>query len=321
MEQTKVKLKWFTIPQYRQEEEFLSSMHKNGWRLTKVTFPGFYHFTKCEPENVTYRLDYNQEGIANKAEYVQMFADCGWEYLFDFVGYSYFRKASDDVDDKEEIFCDDHSRLDMMRRVFRGRVVPLIIIFFGIILPQLFSVNHNGFGGGSIVRDVLSYLFLGLGLLYILLFSVFAIQFYQYEKSISSNRNLKIKYGCIFAGLIAAVIAMVVIMIGSHWSYYEVSETECGFVIEAALLNGTIEKEYDLNPGDTIHVTHEGTGGELYISIGQEGTHPSFYGNTYDEFETFSVEIEQGGVYRIKCSGKRARGTIEVELIRRKEYP
>ena len=90
MEDKKTAFKFFTIFQYQQEEEFLSSMHAKGWKLTKITFPGFYHFDSCEPQNVTYRLDYNQEGINNKTDYVQMFSDCGWNYLFDFVGYSYF---------------------------------------------------------------------------------------------------------------------------------------------------------------------------------------------------------------------------------------
>ena len=39
-----------------------------------------------------YQLDYNQEGMKNQMEYVKMFEDCGWEYLLEFAGYSYFRK-------------------------------------------------------------------------------------------------------------------------------------------------------------------------------------------------------------------------------------
>lgn len=55
-----------------------------------------------------------------------MFRDCGWEYLQNFVGYSYFRKAASDMDGtEEEIFCDDASRLDMIKRVFSQRMVPL----------------------------------------------------------------------------------------------------------------------------------------------------------------------------------------------------
>ena len=47
-----------------------------------------------------------------------MFADCGWEYLQDFAGYSYFRKPVAEMKGEEAIFCDDASRLEMMRRVF-----------------------------------------------------------------------------------------------------------------------------------------------------------------------------------------------------------
>ena len=125
MGNSKTVFKYFTIPQYRQEEDYLSAMNEKGWCFTHVTFPGFYHFEKSEPEQVTYRLDYNQEGIRNKAEYVQMFSDCGWEYICDFVGYSYFRKEGEVGEEREEIFCDDASRLDMMRRVFRGRIILL----------------------------------------------------------------------------------------------------------------------------------------------------------------------------------------------------
>ncbi|MDD6826093.1 MAG: DUF2812 domain-containing protein [Oscillospiraceae bacterium] len=60
---------------------------------------------------------------------IGIFADCGWEYMFDFVGYSYFCKAADQSDGNDEIFCDDESRLDMMKRVLKGRVAPLIVFF------------------------------------------------------------------------------------------------------------------------------------------------------------------------------------------------
>ena len=59
-------------------------------------------------------------------EYVRMFEDCGWEYLTEFDGYNYFRKPADKMQQKEEIFCDDISRLDMMNRIFIGRVIPLV---------------------------------------------------------------------------------------------------------------------------------------------------------------------------------------------------
>lgn len=105
----------------------------------KVNLPGFYHFVKCKPEDVVYQLDYNQEGLEHKDEYVQMFKDCGWEYIQDFGGYSYFRKPVSQMQGEEGIFCDDESRLDMMRRMFAGRYLPILVILALLILPNLFA--------------------------------------------------------------------------------------------------------------------------------------------------------------------------------------
>ena len=85
-----------------------------------------------------YQLDYNPEGLANKEEYVQLFADCGWEYLQDYAGYSYFRKAVVQMGGRdEEIFCDDQSRLALVRRVFWGRMVPALVILLLLVCPYV----------------------------------------------------------------------------------------------------------------------------------------------------------------------------------------
>lgn len=183
MSETKTTFKWFTIFQYEEEQEYLRQMHKAGWKLNKVSFPGFYHFTECTPEDVVYQLDYNQEGVANKTEYVQMFSDCGWEYILDFAGYSYFRKPVSKMQGQEEIFCDDESRLDMMKRVYRGRLLPLVVVFLGIIIPQ-FVCNTLGYGGGSSLQECLSVLFGILFVFYFWMFLSFGIQFYRYKNKL-----------------------------------------------------------------------------------------------------------------------------------------
>ena len=136
---TKKVFKFFSITQHVKEQEYLRSMHQLGWKLVKTTGIGMYHFEACEPEDVIYQLDYNAEGLANKDEYVRMFEDCGWEYIQEFVGYSYFRKpAAKGTAKDEEIFCDDESRAQMMERVFKGRLIPLLVIFFVVFIPQFF---------------------------------------------------------------------------------------------------------------------------------------------------------------------------------------
>lgn len=186
MQQSKTVFRWFSIPQYEQEQDFLREMHNAGWKLTGISFPGFYHFAACTPEDVVYQLDYNQEGVANKAEYVQMFSDCGWEYLFDFAGYSYFRKPVSQMQGEEEIFCDDESRLDMMKRVYKGRIIPLIIIFFGAILPQLTNSIFRVTVGG-LLQLCIGIVFGVFFVLYLWIFIAFGLQFYKYKKKVEER--------------------------------------------------------------------------------------------------------------------------------------
>lgn len=140
----KTVFKWFTIFQYEKEQEYLGKMHAKGWKLKSASGLGFYHFVKCEPEEMVYQLDYYQGGNDNKGEYLQMFKDCGWEYLFDHAGYSYFRKSVSNMQGHEEIFCDDESRLDMMKRVIQGRVITLIPLFCCIVLPNFARTFNDG---------------------------------------------------------------------------------------------------------------------------------------------------------------------------------
>ncbi len=144
--ETKKQFRWFTIFEYEKEQDYLREMHKSGWKFVKVRGLGLYHFEKCVPEDVVYQLDYNKEGLDHKDEYLKMFEDCGWEYIQDYAGYSYFRKAVSEEGVAEEIFCDDESRMQMMQRVIKGRMLPLLIIFFACLLPQ-FLINllstHN----------------------------------------------------------------------------------------------------------------------------------------------------------------------------------
>lgn len=181
MSKMKTEFKWFTITEHEEEQEYLRKMNQKGWKLSAVSLPGIYRFEKCEPEDVVYQLDYNQEGIAHKAEYTQMFADCGWEHLLDYAGYSYFRKPASELKEDEGIFCDDNSRLEMIQRVFRGRMIPLLIIFFLILIPNLFlQYSNDGIG-------IMFWLFTVLFVMYLIIFVQFGIQYYHYRKKISSK--------------------------------------------------------------------------------------------------------------------------------------
>ena len=177
MSETKKELRWFSIMDYEKEARYLSRMHQKGWKFKRVTMPGIYTFEKCEPEKVIYQLDYNQEGMKNQMEYVKMFEDCGWEYLLEFAGYSYFRKPEAQMSREEEIFCDDESRLDMMNRIFRGRVIPLIVIFCCLILDGYHSMSEYWGYGGTIV-------FGALVVFYVVTFLQFTVKYISFRRKI-----------------------------------------------------------------------------------------------------------------------------------------
>ena len=180
MKNTKTEMRFFTVVDWEQEQEYLSRKHRDGWKFVKVNGLCFYHFEKCEPEDVVYQLDYNPEGMENKGEYVQMFADCGWEYLQDYLGYSYFRKPQAQMQTNESIFCDDESRLDMLMRVLKGRMLPLLGLFFALLISGIVLQASMG-------NTVLVCIYAALIALYGCVFVRFARKLLQYRKSIEEK--------------------------------------------------------------------------------------------------------------------------------------
>lgn len=175
--ETKKQFKWFTIFEYEKEQDYLREMHKSGWKFVKVKGLGMYYFEKCVPEDVVYQLDYNKDGLSHKEEYLKMFDDCGWEYIQDYAGYSYFRKSVAEDGVAEGIFCDEESRFQMMQRVIKGRMLPLLLLFFTVLLPQfmisLFS-THN-YLGAAFIGGVLA--------MYIVIFGMYIVKYNQYKNN------------------------------------------------------------------------------------------------------------------------------------------
>lgn len=179
--ETKKQFKWFTIFDYEKEQDYLREMHKSGWKFVKVRGLGMYYFEKCAPEDVIYQLDYNEDGLAHKEEYLKMFDDCGWQYIQDYMGYSYFRKAVADDGKADEIFCDEESRFQMMQRVMKGRLLPLLIIFLAVLLPQFFI---NLFSS----RNYFIAIFVGAVLgVYLVIFAKCLVKYIRYKADFGRN--------------------------------------------------------------------------------------------------------------------------------------
>ena len=140
----------FTIADYDKEEEFLREQHKAGYKFVRFQFPGFYYFEACEPEDVVYQLDFNDNiRKQDKADYLQLYKDTGWEYMFDVFEWSYFRKSASLEEEEPTIFTDKESKIELINRVFKRRMLPIIIVFFCCIIPEIIYMSHQWTKDGS----------------------------------------------------------------------------------------------------------------------------------------------------------------------------
>ena len=131
----------FTIADYDREALYLGEMHAQGWKLKEVTYSNLvvavkYTFEECQPEQVSYQLDFYPMKKSERASYLQLFKDCGWEHITDFNGFSYFRKAHSEIesDAEFEIYNDATGKLDMVHRILRLRLLP-VLFFLSMLIP------------------------------------------------------------------------------------------------------------------------------------------------------------------------------------------
>lgn len=144
----KIVYRIFTIAVYDREALYFREMHAKGWKLKKVSysillFAVKYTFEKCQPEQVSYQLDFYPMKTSDRTSYLQLFKDCGWEHITDFNGFSYFRKAHSEIesDAEFEIYNDATGKLDIVHRILRLRLLP-VLFFLSMLIPlflKLFS--------------------------------------------------------------------------------------------------------------------------------------------------------------------------------------
>jgi len=191
MADTRREFHYFLLPDYEKEEEYLREMHNDGWKFTHVTLPGIYHFEKCEPEDVIYRIDFNPQTADKKRDYIRMFEDYGWDYLQDLNEFSYFRKAAADAETEAdtEIFSDNASKIDMMQRIFAKRMIPLLVIFLCCVLPNTVNIFRLGITHFSPFEGILIGLIYALFGLYIGIITHCFVGFRRLSKKYSQSEE------------------------------------------------------------------------------------------------------------------------------------
>lgn len=163
-----------TIADYDREALYLRKMHAEGWKLKEVTYSNLvvavkYTFEKCQPEQVSYQLDFYPMKKSERASYLQLFKDCGWEHITNFNGFSYFRKAHSEIesDAEFEIYNDATGKLDMVNRILRLRLLP-VLFFLSMLIPLFLKLLNE--------RDVFSGLVFLLAIIDCVLLLVLVVQ-------------------------------------------------------------------------------------------------------------------------------------------------
>ena len=145
----KIVYRIFTIADYEREALYFIEMHAKGWKLRKVSYSILlfvvkYTFEKCQPEQVSYQLDFYPMEKSERASYLQLFKDCGWEHITDFNSFSYFRKAHSEIESNAEfeIYNDAAGKLAMVNRILRLRLVPVLLLL-AIHIPFLLKLLNR----------------------------------------------------------------------------------------------------------------------------------------------------------------------------------
>ena len=174
MMEEKIVYRIFTIADYEREALYFREMHAKGWKLRKVSysillFAVKYTFEKCQPEQVSYQLDFYPMEKSERTSYLQLFKDCGWKHITDFNGFSYFRKAHFEIesDAEFEIYNDATGKLDMVNRILRLRLLP-VLFFLSMLIPLFLKLLNE--------RDVFSGLVFLLAIIDCVLLLVLVVQ-------------------------------------------------------------------------------------------------------------------------------------------------
>jgi hypothetical protein len=144
--ETKIIKKHFELADFLEAQDFFTNQHKDGWKLKSHTKNEIV-FEKCEPENYVYRIKLN-DNKKDEAEYLQMFSDCGWEYIQKSDKWYYFRKPKSENEADNKIFSDNASKAEMCKKMLQKQnnsFIPLYIIVLAwnyiVYFTEIFKIN------------------------------------------------------------------------------------------------------------------------------------------------------------------------------------
>lgn len=180
-----IEKQYFYVSEFKQEGAWLSFMHREGWKFVSTTGTK-YEFEKCEKEDYVYELDFKEDGIADE-DYIQMFSDYGWEYVFQYQKWFYFRKKRTQEEEDMSIFSDNESKIDLCKRILKEqslRILPLYCLLLVLDYIILFTPLAKG---NTFFHGLAYGIVLGSILVIIFRFGIFIGQYSRLNKMIKDS--------------------------------------------------------------------------------------------------------------------------------------
>lgn len=177
--------RFFSLADFKDEEQFLMEQHRNGWKFLGTG--GFtYRFEACEPEEYIYQLDYNDEEN-DESSYLAIYEDYGWEYLMKLNSFYYFRKKKSESAEENQIFSDNTSKAERCKKILKRQAI-LLTTFFTVLLCCFIIplTSSSGAKWSSVAFRTIMTIFICI---YVLIFLLHMRNFRKLNEMIASLRN------------------------------------------------------------------------------------------------------------------------------------
>ena len=150
--------KYYTVASFEQEERFLNNMARRGWHLEHIV-AFFYCFRRGQCSDTVYQLDFTHK-LETDSDYRQMYADAGWELVWENEKITWFR--TDAAKSKNtEIYTDSHTRIAALERLGKYTLTMMLLP----VLRLLLSAYEQYASNAAVPTSV----FVMIGLLFLLM--------------------------------------------------------------------------------------------------------------------------------------------------------
>jgi len=178
MEKRKI-TKLFFAWQDEKEQTWLEQMAAHGWILDEVVFI-CYTFRKEEPQQICYRLDYQEIKQNELQDYLGLFADAGWQYKGRVNNWFYFASKGNEA---KEIYTDIHSKVQKYKRVLRMCAIACFPITYSLISFSRLT-EQAAPSSFYVVMEILQFLIFFFALLLVFNIIRLAIRINKMEKGL-----------------------------------------------------------------------------------------------------------------------------------------